>query len=115
MRAQKGSLSVAVPVDERSLSIPDFCACEQISLATFYKLRRLGLGPKESRFLQCVRISPEARREWHENLQSAKAKRAAKIEYQRRMARIKLAIASPNHGSKVGKRQQSKSKNAAPA
>jgi hypothetical protein len=78
-------------------------------------LRKRGLGPKETRFLQCVRISPQARRDWHEQLQSAKAKRAAKVEHQRRMARIKLALASPNHGSKLGKRKHSRSKTAAPA
>jgi hypothetical protein len=49
MRAQKAPLSVADPVDERSLTIPNFCLAEDISLATYYNLRRRGLGPKESR------------------------------------------------------------------
>ncbi|RWC92307.1 MAG: DNA-binding protein [Mesorhizobium sp.] len=48
----------------RFLTQSDVCKYVQISSATYYKLRAMGLGPKETRIGSVVRISPEAMREW---------------------------------------------------
>ena len=50
---------------EASQTIPEFCASEGISKAFYYELQKAGRGPRVMRHADgCVRISPEARREW---------------------------------------------------
>jgi hypothetical protein len=50
---------------ERSQTIPEFCASEGISRAFYYALQKQGRGPRTMRHADgCVRISPEARRDW---------------------------------------------------
>ena len=53
----------AAPSDH-SLTIAEFCRSEKISRSLYYKLRRLGLGPKEMLILSAVRISARARDRW---------------------------------------------------
>ena len=83
---RKARFAAAIPHEARSWTIPEFCFAENISEPTYYKMRDRGLGPKESRYLGTIRISPEARLEWHRRMQSAKHQRANKIEDQRRRA-----------------------------
>ena len=46
--------------DERSYTIKEFCAVEQISKFTYFKMREAGLGPRELRF--DVRVARAHRR-----------------------------------------------------
>jgi hypothetical protein len=91
---------------ERSLSIRDFCALEDMSQCTYHKLKRLGLGPQELRFpgMSFVRVTAAARREWHARMDELRKEQAAKQELERRSAMAsragKLAAASPLHVSK---------------
>jgi hypothetical protein len=45
-------------------SIPTFCRDNEISKSFYFKLRQLGLGPREMRLNTAVRITPEAEQEW---------------------------------------------------
>ena len=47
-----------------SMTVDQFCARNSISRSAFYKLRRLGLGPDEMRYLNIVRITFEAEARW---------------------------------------------------
>jgi hypothetical protein len=52
------------PPSDASQTIGEFCASERISRSMYYKLRRLGLGPREMVICTARRISPEARADW---------------------------------------------------
>ncbi|HEV7982423.1 MAG TPA: hypothetical protein VGP86_05960 [Xanthobacteraceae bacterium] len=101
-------MSVVEERPERALTIGDFCAAEHVSVATYYKMRRLGVGPCEERIpgTAIIRITPEARRAWHERLAEMRQSGEAKIEERRRSAHAahagKMAAASPLHVSKRG-------------
>ena len=88
---------------EASLTIKEFCALENISLATYHKIRNKGHGPRETRVpgMAIVRITLEARREWHERLKRlsdsaevAKDRRALSVHGKRAG---RAAAASPRH------------------
>ena len=65
-------LRVAQQGDDESQTIPEFCASEKISRAFYYELRKAGRGPREMRHADgCVRISPEARRDWRRERETA--------------------------------------------
>ena len=50
---------------EHSQTIPEFCASERISRAFYYELQKQNRGPRTMHHADgCVRISPEARRDW---------------------------------------------------
>jgi len=93
----------------RSLSRQEFCALERMSLSTYAKLQRKGLGPAELRFpgLVFATITPEARREWRARFEEYSRSKAAKLEDERRRALAskagRLAAKSPLHVSKAGK------------
>lgn len=55
---------------EGSSTISQFCRRHNIGRTTYFKLRKLGLAPKEIRVGRVVRIGGEAEREWIELLQS---------------------------------------------
>ena len=84
------------------------CELENISLATYHKLQKLGLGPEGERYpgMSLLRITPAARREWHERNAARRKSGAAKLEEQRRSALAAhagtIAAASPLHVSKRG-------------
>jgi hypothetical protein len=61
---------------ERSYNVKEFCASENISVPTYGKLRDQGLGPKEMRFLNCVRISHADRLEWQEKRRAPNSEEA---------------------------------------
>jgi hypothetical protein len=89
-----------------SYTIGEFCIAEKISPPTYYKLRHLGLGPREMHIGAAVRISHDARLDWQrarENPQGAEleaVRSAAEGRRQRSHAAIKRALASPRHISK---------------
>jgi hypothetical protein len=91
---------------EPPLTRRQFCAAENISLSTYAKLKRLGQGPKETHFrgMTLVRITPEARRQWHEDNAKWNKSKAAELEEARRIAIAsaagKKAAESERHVSK---------------
>lgn len=96
-----------VPYEQvRALTRAEFCALERMSLSTYHKLKRAGLGPDEIHFpgMSFVRITAEARREWHARIEQWRKSQAAQLEEQRRSAVAraagKKAIESPLHVSK---------------
>ena len=93
---------------EPSFTIGDFCKAENISLPTYHKMRRMGNGPKETRvpFTTVVRITPEARAEWHERMNAMnqsptkEAKKFRDAIAARAKKAGKAAVASPKHPSR---------------
>jgi hypothetical protein len=100
----------ALPLEERSLTLDEFCAVENLCMASYFKARRLGNGPQELRIpgTNIVRITPEARREWHRRMAEQAQSEQAQLEERRRQEAArraaKAAAASPLHVSKTGKR-----------
>jgi hypothetical protein len=93
-----------VPIEERSISIPEFCALECMSTATYYKLKRMGLAPRETRLpgrINWIRITPAARRGWHKLMEKKSNDQATQLERARRVEQTKRAGknagASPKH------------------
>jgi hypothetical protein len=86
-----------------AFTIAEFCGRNAIGLATFHKLKRQGLGPREMRLGSAIRISIEAERDWRnarENPGPQEAKElAAQATDRRERARAagKLAAQSPRH------------------
>jgi hypothetical protein len=68
-------LTPAALAEERSFSIREFCVLENITTSSYFKIRKSGHGPREMRLpgSSIVRISPEARREWHAKLEKMSA------------------------------------------
>jgi hypothetical protein len=89
-----------------SLTIKQFCVCENISPASYFKIRRLGLGPAEMVIpgTEIIRITPKAHREWRARLEQQGKTTEAELERQRRAeqrrAAGKRAAASPQHVSR---------------
>jgi hypothetical protein len=54
-------------------NIREFCAAHRISEAMYYKLRALGLGPREARALSKVIITQEAAAEWRRQREATAA------------------------------------------
>jgi hypothetical protein len=88
---------------DRWLTIAQFAETVQICEATYFKLKRQGLGPEETRFGAVVRISPDALREWRQRMREMQETKAARLEAARRTAHSraagKLAAASSLHVS----------------
>jgi len=112
MTATSSTISdTGVPKDERSMTIKEFCALERMSLATYFKFQRNGVGPNEVRGangMRFVRITPSARREWHLRMNELQQGQAVELEHQRRVEMCrragKKAAQSVCHVSKRGKR-----------
>lgn len=62
--------------DNRSLTIPSFCAKHGFSRAQFYVLAKRGEAPRTYNIGKLVRISPEADDAWTRQQEAAKAARA---------------------------------------
>jgi hypothetical protein len=76
-------------IDEpRALTRQEFCHLERMSLSTYHKLQRAGNGPDEVKFpnMAFVRITSEARHDWHAKINSLRQTDASKLEDQRRVA-----------------------------
>jgi hypothetical protein len=94
---------------ERALTIGEFCTVENISKATYYKMKRAGLGPAETHMpipgMNVIRISADARRAWHAKLAAANSGKAIELARARkqaqRVAAGKLAAKSAKHVSRT--------------
>ena len=97
------ALATETTPPEETMTIAGFCRAENISESTFFKLKRLGLGPEEQSppgLSNTVRITARARREWQERMRQLRDVKEAKERSERsRRAAIK-AVASPRHVSK---------------
>jgi hypothetical protein len=91
---------------EPAFSIRAFCSIERIATATYYKMRRRGYGPDETRVpgTRLVRITQQARSEWHARMRELRNSQEAELEAARRHAQAaaagKRAAQSPLHVSK---------------
>ncbi len=107
--------TTAFKEEDRALTVAEFCALERMSLTTYHKLKKSGHGPDEVRFpgMSFVRITKEARAEWHAKIEEWRKSEAVALEQQRRSAEAKrkgkLAAESPLHPTR---RKQAKKKKA---
>lgn len=91
--------------DERSWTQKEFMFLENVSESTYYKMKRLGHGPKETIIpvdaMYLVRITAQARRDWHAQLEALAQSEAGQLMAKRRVELAtqagKLAAASPKH------------------
>jgi hypothetical protein len=104
----------------RSLTLSEFQFVENISPATYSKLKAAGLAPEETvialppngsrKGFAIKRISPEARLKWHAKLEELRGTEAAKLaEARARDQRVragKLAAESVAHVSKHPRRKR---------
>jgi hypothetical protein len=94
---------------EPSYTIRQFCHAEGLSPPTYFKLRAMGLGPREMRTGALVRITHRARLDWHrarENPTGTEAdavRKTAEAMRARSRAAVKVAVASPRHVSNRGR------------
>src|SRR5437016_1380121 len=100
----------AMEIDpKRSLSQDQFCWLENISRAKFYQLKKRGLAPTVTNIDGLLRISPEAREEWHERMAEVARGEAARLEAERRREIAALAgraaAQSPKHVSRQKRRR----------
>jgi hypothetical protein len=101
----------AAPAPE-SYTIREFCRLERISEASFFKMARLGVGPKVLTIPGCAikRITVKAREDWHRKIElldrspTVRQEQARRREGSRRAARI--AIKSAKHVSNLTSEQR---------
>jgi hypothetical protein len=72
-KAELAAVLEAAGIPKRVFSIPIFCARHDFSEGFYRKLRKLGLGPRETRVLDRVFITPEAETEWLREREAASA------------------------------------------
>ena len=69
---------------ERNETIYEFCEREGISYSHYMGLKRKGIGPKELHIGRALRITPQAKREWHAMLEKLANSKEAKAQQARR-------------------------------
>jgi hypothetical protein len=111
MSAPAVNIPSDIPLDQRSLTIGEFCAIElRGSKATYYKLRRQGHGPEELIIAgtNIKRITPQAIAAWREQMKKLADTKAAKREeakrQRQRIAAGKKSATLPQHISKKSKK-----------
>jgi hypothetical protein len=91
----------------RALSQREFCWIEHLSIATYFELKKAGLGPDETVIGRLIRISPEAREAWRQRMAAHSRSQAAQLEAERRRQSAVLAgKASAASALHVSKRRQ---------
>jgi hypothetical protein len=91
-------------------TIPQFCK-NRMSPASYYKMRRMGNGPREFRVpgIRLVLITAKAEAEWEKRMASRSAQATVKREFERRSQQAtmagRLAAKSPLHVSQRRKRE----------
>jgi predicted DNA-binding transcriptional regulator AlpA len=61
----------ALAMNDKALTIDQFCDVEEISRSFFYKLESQGLAPKTYKLGRTRRISPSARAAWRAEREAA--------------------------------------------
>jgi hypothetical protein len=70
-KAEAAAALAAAGIQRRSFSIPQFCARNDLSEGFYRKLRKLKLGPRETRVLDRVFITEEAETNWLRECEAA--------------------------------------------
>jgi hypothetical protein len=97
--------------DEPSYNIREFCKLENISDATYHNLKKRGYGPAEIRApgMRLVRITAQARLEWHARMQKLASHPQVAADRRKLAAQTskggKVAAASPTHHCRVKARK----------
>lgn len=80
-------------LQQRSKTIAEFCEAEGLSPSSYYKLRRMGLGPDEIRVpgLEIIRITVTAHREWRERMTKLSQSKQGELERERRAVQRRAA------------------------
>jgi hypothetical protein len=99
---------IKVADEQRDWSVPEYRARRSISKATYAKLKKAGLTPKETTIelpgFRLVRITAAARRENDQRIAELQKSKESELERARRQAQLeragRLAAQSPNHISK---------------
>jgi hypothetical protein len=78
---------------DQSKTIQQFCDVENISLASYYAIRRKGHAPTELRVpgTDIIRITPEAHADWRARMAEFAVSEEAALERQRRVAQRSAA------------------------
>ena len=102
--------ALAIPAAQPlAFKIREFCKTHGLSVASYYTLKKLGLGPREMMAGNLIRISAEAAAAWRkerENPKDDEAKELARLAEQRRersRKAAKRAIESPEHPANRGR------------
>ena len=90
---QSMSVQHDAPVGRGMYSLAEFLQRNNISAATYYKMKRRGLAPREVRFGTVVRISADAEREWIRKLEAESDERSENAAMLRRRAQDAVAKA----------------------
>lgn len=93
-------------------TIGEFLERNKLSKTTFFKLRKVGLGPR----MMLGRITPQSERDWRELMEREALSKKSQLEAARRVElatqAARAAAASPHHISKRPAGQRPKSKRA---
>ena len=97
------ALATETTPPEESMTIAGFCAAENISESSYFKLKRLGMGPEEQSppgLSNTVWITARARREWQERMRQLRDDKEAQERSERSRRAAAKAVASSRHVSK---------------
>jgi hypothetical protein len=106
-RHQIVAAALAIPAAEPlAFRIREFCKAHGLSVASYYALKKLGLGPREMHLAgNMIRISAEAAAAWRKERENPKADEAKELarlaerRQQRSRRAAARAVASPDHVS----------------
>jgi hypothetical protein len=76
--------STGLSKHERNETIDEFCDSEGISYSHYMGLKRKGIGPKELHIGRALRITPQAKRDWHAMLEKLATSKEARAQQARR-------------------------------
>jgi len=100
------ALATETTLPEETMTIAGFCRAENISESTFFKLKRLGLGPEEQSppgLSNTVRITATARREWQERMRQLRSDKEAKERSERSLDAVEKRKSRPVKAKRKGK------------
>jgi hypothetical protein len=103
--------ALAIPAAEPlAFTIRSFCKVHGLSVASYYTLKKLGLGPREMQLAgNLIRISAEAASAWRKERENPKADEAKQLallaeqRQERSRKAAKKAIESPEHPANRGR------------
>ena len=103
--------ALAIPAAEPlAFTIRGFCKVHGLSVASYYALKKVGLGPREMHLAgNLIRISAEAASAWRKERENPKADEAKQLallaEHRQERSRkaAKKAIESPEHPANRGR------------
>jgi len=93
-------------VSEPDKTLAEFLAQKRISKASYYGLKKRGLGPDETTYpgTRVIRISAAAEQAWDERMADLARSEGAQLEIERRRAQAaeagRIAARSPSHVSR---------------